>query len=372
MRSTASSRAAPTSARPRTFAFAKGIEPKLLGMTLGGARTISSASGDPRPGCSSRASVKHMGSHSLGLSAVASPSGLHATVCGAADRSEAVDLKDLYFGEAVYYAHQGYWFEALERLDAELGQHYGLDEPERDSFYLSSEGRRVLGRRLRASLSNAPSRRARHHGRSRGRCRRRRVATMPRIAWRRSTFKRGSSKMPCKRSTESTAGSQRTYATTSISCARISISALSARRRRSTCSAACREPKVWTGFAGLQPRHRASPERPPGSAFEQLEVAGQVSSRRPRHVWRSGTSRTWFLGRCCSKPAHSMMPAVYLDRVHLEGPFSDQALLRSGWASASGRQLRKGHCSLGLLADRDATDSATKRPCSLSRMRTVS
>ena len=32
--------------------------------------------------------------------------------------SHSEELKDLYFGEALYYAHQGYYFEALERLEA--------------------------------------------------------------------------------------------------------------------------------------------------------------------------------------------------------------------------------------------------------------
>ncbi|MEJ2330528.1 MAG: hypothetical protein P8Z33_11815 [Gammaproteobacteria bacterium] len=45
------------------------------------------------------------------------------------------DLKDLYFGEAIYYAFQGDWFDAIARLDTELPQHYGLDEPELDSLY---------------------------------------------------------------------------------------------------------------------------------------------------------------------------------------------------------------------------------------------
>ena len=44
-------------------------------------------------------------------------------------------LHDLYFGEALYYARQGHFFDALERLDAELGQHRALDEPELDSLY---------------------------------------------------------------------------------------------------------------------------------------------------------------------------------------------------------------------------------------------
>jgi hypothetical protein len=45
------------------------------------------------------------------------------------------DLKDLYFGEALYYAFQGDWFDAISRLDTELMQHHRLDEPERDTLY---------------------------------------------------------------------------------------------------------------------------------------------------------------------------------------------------------------------------------------------
>jgi hypothetical protein len=45
------------------------------------------------------------------------------------------ELKDLYFGEALYDAFQGEWFDAIARLDTELTQHHGLDEPERDTLY---------------------------------------------------------------------------------------------------------------------------------------------------------------------------------------------------------------------------------------------
>ena len=44
-------------------------------------------------------------------------------------------LKDLYFGEALFYAHQGEYLEALERLDAEMAQHRDLDEPQLDSLH---------------------------------------------------------------------------------------------------------------------------------------------------------------------------------------------------------------------------------------------
>src|SRR5580704_1388587 len=52
----------------------------------------------------------------------------------AARPSMAADLRDLYFGEALYQANQGQYFDALERLDAELAQHHRLDEPELDSL----------------------------------------------------------------------------------------------------------------------------------------------------------------------------------------------------------------------------------------------
>jgi hypothetical protein len=45
------------------------------------------------------------------------------------------DLKDLYFGESLYYAYQELYFEALERLDTEVAQHYGVDEPQLDSLH---------------------------------------------------------------------------------------------------------------------------------------------------------------------------------------------------------------------------------------------
>src|SRR5262245_30385834 len=49
--------------------------------------------------------------------------------------AEQPTARDWYFGEALYYAQQGHYFEALERLDAELGQHRDVDEPALDSLY---------------------------------------------------------------------------------------------------------------------------------------------------------------------------------------------------------------------------------------------
>src|SRR5580765_6201870 len=45
------------------------------------------------------------------------------------------DLKDLYYGEALFHVYQGQFFDALQRLDTELAQYHGLDEPRRDTLY---------------------------------------------------------------------------------------------------------------------------------------------------------------------------------------------------------------------------------------------
>ena len=45
------------------------------------------------------------------------------------------ELKDLYLGETLFYAFQEEWFEAIARLDSELVQHYGLDQPQLDSLF---------------------------------------------------------------------------------------------------------------------------------------------------------------------------------------------------------------------------------------------
>jgi len=45
------------------------------------------------------------------------------------------DLKDLFFGEALYHADQGQYFEAIQRLDTELAQYHRLDQPELDTLH---------------------------------------------------------------------------------------------------------------------------------------------------------------------------------------------------------------------------------------------
>lgn len=54
--------------------------------------------------------------------------------------NESPSKTDLFFNEGLYYAYQENYFDAISRIDAELGQYYGLDEPELNSlhFYLNN------------------------------------------------------------------------------------------------------------------------------------------------------------------------------------------------------------------------------------------
>lgn len=52
----------------------------------------------------------------------------------AASGLKDVELRDLYFGEVLYYAYQDLHFDALARLDTELSQYYELDESHLDPF----------------------------------------------------------------------------------------------------------------------------------------------------------------------------------------------------------------------------------------------
>src|SRR5262244_3539796 len=50
------------------------------------------------------------------------------------------ELRDLYFGEALYHAFQGQYFDAIQRLDTELGMYHGLDQPELDTLHYHING----------------------------------------------------------------------------------------------------------------------------------------------------------------------------------------------------------------------------------------
>jgi len=55
------------------------------------------------------------------------------------DEGSKIELKDIFFGEVMYYAYQDQFFDAITKLDSELGQYYSIDEPELDPFHIHAD-----------------------------------------------------------------------------------------------------------------------------------------------------------------------------------------------------------------------------------------
>ena len=61
---------------------------------------------------------------------------LYGSSTFAASGLKDVELRDLYFGEVLYYAYQDMHFDALARLDTELSQYYEIDESHLDPMHI--------------------------------------------------------------------------------------------------------------------------------------------------------------------------------------------------------------------------------------------
>ena len=268
------------------------------------------------------------------------------------------DLEDLHFGEALYYAYQEHWFEALERLDAEIAQHYAVDEPERDSLYAHIKNANFdvgdfelryrmhhrAGRAIKAVLeadvddsirNEAAFRLARIHfqkgqpedslhalERMRG--------TVPEEIRDDIEFLRANAYMAMGRPSDAVEVLQRLQGSKGL--------------------------KGFTaynlGIALLQDGRQQQ-------AIEQLDRAGQLESGDPATLAIVDKSNL-VLGTLLFESSAFEPAERSLDRVRLEGPFSNQALLRAGRADASANKFERALVHLSILAQREATDAAVQ------------
>ena len=60
---------------------------------------------------------------------------LNISSAHAAEKTHQGEVEDLFFGEALYHAYQSEYFNAISRLDTELMQYYDLDEQNLSSLY---------------------------------------------------------------------------------------------------------------------------------------------------------------------------------------------------------------------------------------------
>jgi tetratricopeptide (TPR) repeat protein len=97
----------------------------------------------------------------------------------------------------------------------------------------------------------------------------------------------------------------------------------------------------------------------PQEAIEQLDKSGQLPASDPAGLAIRDKSDL-VLGTMLFESGNFERARQSLDRVHLEGPFSNQALLRAGWAEASVQQYDRALVPWNILVEREPTDAAVQ------------
>jgi tetratricopeptide (TPR) repeat protein len=268
------------------------------------------------------------------------------------------DLKDLYFGEALYHALQGQYFDSIQRLDTELAMYHGLDQPELDTlhyhvnnaefsvgdFELNYRMHNRAGRAIKAVLEGAVDESVKNEAAFR----------LARINFQKAQFDdaqnalgrihgvvppeikdnveflRANVDMAMGRPDDAVKVLQQVHSDQSLS----GFVAYN------------------LGIALLQDGHAKE-------AIEQLEKAGRLSAADDAGLAiRDKTNLV--LGSMLFESGDLDRAKQSLDRVRIDGLFSNQALLRSGFAEAQAQKYDRALVPWNILVQREPTDAAVQ------------
>jgi hypothetical protein len=276
----------------------------------------------------------------------------------AARPSMAADLRDLYFGEALYQANQGQYFDALERLDAELAQHHRVDQPELDSlqyhikqadfsvgdFELRYRMHLRAGRAIKAVLDADIDQPVKNEAAYR----------LARIEFQKDQPEDALHALQRIQGTvPDNIGDDVEFLRANVYLALgRPADAVEVLRRLQSAERLKGFTAYNLGIALLQADH--TPE-----ALRQLEKAGQIESRATAAAAIRDKSNM-VLGSLMLRSEDYAHAELAFDRVHLEGPYSNLALLSTGWAGVSAHDYQKALIPWGMLIERDGTDAAVQ------------
>jgi len=284
--------------------------------------------------------------------------GLLLFSCLATSPSQSDELKDLYFGEALYYAHQGYFFEALERLDSEVRQHDELDEPELDTLYfhindaefalgdfeLRYRMHHRAGRAITAVLDGAVDEIIRNDAAYR----------LARIHFQKNQM------ADAMHALDRIDGKVPDSIRDDIEFLRANIYLAQGRPAESiTVLKRLQNSDSFGGFAAYNLGIAYLQDGQHQTALNQLDRAGQIVTDDPAELAIRDKSNL-VLGTILLEAGEYAQATPFLNRVRLDGPFSNQALLSAGWANMSSDNFERAVVPWSILADREVTDSANQ------------
>jgi len=272
--------------------------------------------------------------------------------------SQGEELKDLYFGEALYYAHQGLYFEALERLDTEVKQHDGIDEPELDSLYQHIDDADF-------SLGDFELRYRMHHRAGRA-IKAVLEAAVDDVIRNDAAFRLASIHFQKNQITEALRALDRIDGEVpdairdDIDFLRANV--LLAEGNPEASIGVLEQLQGSDEFGGFASYNLGIAYLESGrrqDALEQLQQAGLTATDDPAELAIRDKANL-VAGTIHLEAEEFELAIPYLNRVRLDGPFSNQALLSSGWANLSSGRVERAVVPWSLLAEREVTDKATQ------------
>ena len=278
-----------------------------------------------------------------------------ALSCSAAADEE---LNDLYFGEALYEAHQGNYFEALERLDTEVRQHVAVDEPELDSLYVHFDDAEFslgdfelryrmhhrAGRAIKAVLEGAVEETVRNDAAYR----------LARIH-----FQKGQME-DAMLALDRIDGEVPKAIRDDIEFLRANVYLAEERPEESMASPEkLEDSRNYGGFAAYNLGIALLQSGRHTESLEQLEKAGLIETDDPGELAIRDKANL-VLGTIFLEEGAYDRAIPFFNRVRLDGPFSNQALLSAGWASLSAEKYDRAVVPWKILAQREVTDRATQ------------
>uniref|UniRef100_C6DZ17 Tetratricopeptide repeat protein n=1 Tax=Geobacter sp. (strain M21) TaxID=443144 RepID=C6DZ17_GEOSM len=283
---------------------------------------------------------------------------LFATVTLAASTAPASRLNDVYFGEALYHAYQGEWFESITRLDTELGQHHRLDEPALDSLYPHlgqaefDVGDFELGYRMHLKAGRAIT--AVIEGKVEESQRNAAIYRLARLYFQKDQ------PLDALKALERIRGKVPEPIRDDLEFLRAQV--FMANGRFEEAARTLKElqgAKSLEGFSGYNLGIALLQGGKEQDGREYLDRTGQLVSANPSTQAIRDKSNLVLGYKLLDENAGAGAKLV-LDRVRLTGPFSNHALLGSGWADANQGAFERALVPWSILAQREVTDPAVQ------------
>jgi hypothetical protein len=283
---------------------------------------------------------------------------ISAPSSAAAGGSAPKEMKDLYFGEALYYAFQEDWFDAIARLDTELKLYHGIDEPELDTLYYHinhaefAVGDFELAYRMHLRAGRAIA--AVIEGNVEEQVRNEAIFRLARIYFQKDqpvnalyALERISGDVPPKIRDDLAFLRAQIFMANGrfVDAARILRDLQGA--------------KSLEGFSTYNLGIALLKDRKELEGRQVLDRTGQIGSASPATLAIKDKSNLVLGSKLLEE--HNLQGAKQvLDRVRLTGPFSNRALLGSGWANAFEGRFERALVPWSILVEREVTDAAVQ------------